>query len=73
MSEPTAEERARERLSERIIQCVVCGKQRHAPRVAEAFHGWERLGPRVWMCPDCGADALAEARAAQARAGDEGA
>lgn len=41
-------------LGVRGIQCEGCGKQRHAPRIPEALHGWaQRKRDGFWFCPDC--------------------
>lgn len=37
----------------RFIGCDRCGKERHAPRVPEAYLGWEPKGAGVWHCNEC--------------------
>lgn len=37
----------------RGIFCCGCKKQRHAPRIPEAMHGWVRRRDGYWECPDC--------------------
>lgn len=40
-------------MTDKVLTCAGCGKQRWAPRVPEAFHGWNRLASGAWRCPDC--------------------
>lgn len=37
---------------DRVIACQRCSKQRWAPRIPEAMHGWA-LSNKGWMCPEC--------------------
>lgn len=46
------EEEAIARVREKITVCVRCGRQRWAPQVPEAYHGWVEI-PSGWRCPQC--------------------
>ena len=37
----------------RAIECASCKKQRWAPQVPEAMHGWRHPYLNMWLCPDC--------------------
>lgn len=40
-------------MNQAVIFCSGCQKQRWAPRVPEAMHGWKRLPGGAWQCPEC--------------------
>lgn len=41
------------RAGTRILECQGCKRQRWAPRIPEAMHGWVRRKDGYWACPDC--------------------
>lgn len=56
----------------RVITCGRCSKERWAPQVPEAMHGWVCLPDKCWRCPDCQEKVTTAIRALPAEAAPEG-